>query len=41
MDYLNEAVRLDDKYKLMAVEDDDLEKIRDELINLGWGEIVV
>jgi len=41
MDYLNEAVRMDDKYKLMAVEDDDLEKVRDDLINLGWGEIVV
>lgn len=41
MDYLNEAVRLDDKYKLMAVEDDDLEKVRDDLINLGWGEMLV
>ena len=31
----------DEKYRLMALEDEDLEGVREDLLNLGWGETVV
>ena len=41
MDFLKEAVEGDEKYKLMAVEDEDLKGVREDLIELGWGRVVV
>ena len=41
MDFLKEAVRRDEKFKLMAIEDEDLIEVRDALINLGWGKALV
>ena len=41
MDFLKEAVVEDEKYKLMALEDDDLKGVREDLIALGWGKVVV
>ena len=41
MDFLKEAVKRDDKFKLMALEDDDLIDIRDSLLELGWGHTTV
>ena len=39
--FLKEAVKRDEKYKLMAMEDDDLEGVQDALRELGWGDVVV
>ena len=41
MEFLKEAVVEDEKYKLMALEDDDLKGVREDLIALGWGKVVV
>ena len=41
MDFLKEAVRRDEKFKLMAIEDEDLIEVRDALLNLGWGKALV
>jgi hypothetical protein len=41
MDFLKEAVKGEEKYKLMAVEDEDLKGVREDLIELGWGKVVV
>ena len=41
LDFLNEAVKRDEKFKLLALEDSDLSDIREKLINLGWGEVKV
>ncbi|OUU39032.1 MAG: hypothetical protein CBC16_08075 [Verrucomicrobia bacterium TMED56] len=41
IDFLKEAVLRDDKYKLMAFEDEDLKKIRETLLKLGWGGGIV
>lgn len=41
LDFLTEAVQRDEKYRLMALEDEDLEGVREDLLNLGWGETVV
>ncbi len=41
IDFLKEAVRRDEKFKLMAIEDEDLIEVRDALINLGWGKALV
>jgi len=41
MNFLTEAVERDEKYRLMALEDEDLEGVREDLLNLGWGETVV
>ena len=40
MSYLTEAVKRDEKYRLMAVDDDDLKGVREDLIELGWGKVV-
>ncbi|MBD37034.1 MAG: hypothetical protein CMI28_03030 [Opitutae bacterium] len=37
LDFLKEAARRDEKYKVMAMEDEDLEAVRDALQQLGWG----
>ena len=36
MDFLKEAVNRDEKYKTLALEDEDLELVREALIQLGW-----
>jgi len=36
MDFLKEAVHRDEKYKTLALEDEDLELVREALIQLGW-----
>ena len=41
LDFLKEAVRRDKKYKLMALEDEDLEPVREALVKMGWGRTVV
>jgi hypothetical protein len=41
LDFLKEAVRGDEKYKLMALEDEDLKDVREALLKLGWGKVVV
>ena len=41
LDFLNEVVKRDEKFKLLALEDSDLSDIREKLINLGWGEVKV
>lgn len=41
LDFLKEAVKRDERYKLMAMEDEDLADIRDALRELGWGDVVV
>jgi len=41
MEFLKEAVMEDEKYKRMALEDDDLKGVREDLIALGWGKVVV
>jgi len=38
LDFLKEAVKRDQRYKLMAMEDEDLEDVREALQNLGWGK---
>jgi len=38
LDFLKEAVKRDERYKLMAMEDEDLEDVREALQNLGWGK---
>ncbi len=37
LDFLKEAVRRDKKYKAMAMEDEDLEAVREALQQMGWG----
>ena len=37
LDFLKEAVRRDEKYKEMAMEDEDLEAVSEALQPLGWG----
>lgn len=37
LDFLKEAVRRDEKYKAMAMEDEDLEAVREALQQMGWG----
>ena len=41
IDFLKEAVKRDEKFKLMALEDEDLADVREELIKLGWGNAIV
>jgi hypothetical protein len=41
LDFLKEAVSRDEKYKEMAVEDEDLEAVRGALESLGWGSKIV
>jgi hypothetical protein len=41
MDFLKEAVKRDEKFKLMALEDDDLVDVRKALLKLGWGKALV
>ena len=41
MDFLKEAVKRDEKYKLLAMEDEDLEDVQDALREMGWGDVVV
>lgn len=41
LDFLKEAVRRDEKYKEMALEDDDLRAVKEALQNLGWGSKLV
>jgi len=38
LDFLKEAVSRDERYKKMAMEDEDLEAVRDALRSLGWDE---
>ena len=37
LDFLKEAVRRDEKYKAMAMEDEDLKAVREALQQMGWG----
>jgi predicted Zn-dependent protease len=41
LDFLKEAVQRDEKFKLMALEDDDLLDVREALLELGWGRTLV
>ena len=41
LDYLKEAVNGDDGFKRMALEDEDLEQVREALVKLGWDRVVV
>ena len=41
LDFLKEAVRRDGKYKEMAMEDEDLEAVKEALKSLGWGSKIV
>ena len=41
MDFLKEAVKREERYKLMALEDEDLKDVREALIKLGWGKVTV
>jgi hypothetical protein len=41
LDFLKEAVKRDEKFKLMALEDDDLVDVRKALLKLGWGKALV
>jgi tetratricopeptide (TPR) repeat protein len=41
LDFLKEAVKRDEKYKLLAMEDEDLEDVQDALREMGWGDVVV
>ena len=36
LDFLKEAVRRDEKYKVLALHDEDLKMIRDALVQMGW-----
>ena len=37
LDFLKEAARRDEKYKEMAMEDEDLKAVREALQQMGWG----
>ena len=41
LDFLKEAVKRNEQFKLMALEDEDLEEVRLALRELGWGNVVV
>lgn len=41
MDLLKEAVKRDERFKALAMEDEDLKEVWDALRNLGWGDVVV
>ncbi len=41
IDFLKEAVRRDEQFKLLALKDDDLLEVRQALINLGWDQVVL
>lgn len=41
IDFLKEAAKRDAKYKLMAMEDEDLVEVREALRKMGWGDVVV
>ncbi len=41
LDFLKEAVKRDEKFKLLALEDEDLKEVRDALLKLGWGKAIV
>ena len=41
LDFLKEAVRRDEKFKEMALEDQDLAEVRETLLSLGWGSKLV
>lgn len=38
MDFLKEAVHREEKYKALALQDEDLERMHQALIEMGWGE---
>ena len=40
MDFLKEAVKRDERFKVMAMEDEDLKDVRDALRQMGWGDVV-
>ena len=41
MDFLKEAVKRDERFKLLAMEDEDLESVREALRQMGWGDVTV
>ncbi|MEC8791577.1 MAG: hypothetical protein VXX29_10135 [Verrucomicrobiota bacterium] len=41
IDFLKEAVRRDEKFKLMALQDEDLSEVREALLKMGWDQVVV
>lgn len=41
LDFLKEAAKRDERYKLMAMEDEDLEDVHAALLKLGWGNTLV
>ena len=40
LDFLKEAVKRDKRYRAMAMEDEDLEEVREALLQLGWGDSI-
>ena len=40
LNLLKEAVKMDENFKAMALEDEDLEQVRDALIEWGWDRVV-
>ncbi len=41
LDFLKEAAKRDERYKQMAMEDQDLEGVREALRKMGWGDVIV
>jgi hypothetical protein len=41
LDLLKEAVKRDERFKRMAMEDEDLLGVRQALLELGWGDVIV
>ena len=41
LDFLKEAAKRDERYKQMAMEDQDLEGVREALRKMGLGDVIV
>ena len=41
LDFLKEAARRDEKYKQMALEDEDLSAVKEALLRMGWSSKLV
>ncbi|MEL0099070.1 MAG: hypothetical protein VW907_05910 [Opitutae bacterium] len=41
LDFLKETAKRDKRYKQMAMEDEDLEEVREALREMGWGDVIV
>jgi hypothetical protein len=40
MDLLKEAVKRDERFKILAMEDEDLKEVWEALRTLGWGDVM-